>query len=126
MSAFTTVNLMEIENSASNPEVDARFGRKHLDSAHLGVSHFKYAPGFRSETAHAHREQEEVYVVLAGSGRVKLDDEIVELRQWDTVRVAPQTVRAFEGGPEGLEVIAVGADRPEGGDGILASDFWID
>lgn len=125
MSAFTTVNLLEIENSASSPEVDARFGRKHLDSEHLGVSRFKYAPGFRSETPHSHREQEEVYVVLDGSGRVKLDGEIVELKRWDVVRVAPATMRAFEAGSDGLELLAVGNDRPEGGDGVRGeAGFW--
>jgi mannose-6-phosphate isomerase-like protein (cupin superfamily) len=127
MSDYTITNLREIDDSAAdNPDLEARFGRKHLNSEHLGVSFFRYGPSFRSATGHSHREQEEVYVVVNGSGRIKLDDEIVELRQWDTVRVAPQTVRAFEGGPDGLEVIAIGSDRPEDGDGVRATDFWID
>jgi hypothetical protein len=63
---------------------------------------------------------------VAGSGRARLDDETVDLRQWDVVRVAPQVVRAFEGGPDGLELIAIGSDRPEGGDGEMVSDFWTD
>ncbi len=67
-----------------------------------------------------------MYVVVNGSGRIKLNDEIVELRRWDAVRVAPNTVRALEGGPDGLEIIAVGADRPEGGDGVPAKDWWTD
>ena len=75
---------------------------------------------------HSHREQEEIYVVVAGSGRIKLNDEIVELRQWDVVRVAPATVRALEGGPDSLKLIAIGADRPEGGDGIPAKGWWTD
>jgi mannose-6-phosphate isomerase-like protein (cupin superfamily) len=128
MAGYTITNLKEIEDSAGEqaPGMEARFGRKHLDSEHLGVSYFRYGPGVRSPMGHSHREQEEVYVVVGGSGRIKLDDEIVELRPWDTVRVAPQTVRAFEGGPDGLEVVAVGADRPEGGDGIPARDWWTD
>ncbi len=65
-------------------------------------------------------------MVVNGSGRMRLNDEILQLRQWDVVRVAPQTVRAFEGGPDGLELIAVGSDRPEGGDGVPANDWWID
>jgi quercetin dioxygenase-like cupin family protein len=76
--------------------------------------------------AHRHREQEEVYVVVSGSGRALLDGELVELRQWDTVRVAPEVVRAFEAGPDGLDVIAVGGPKPEGGDGELASADWPD
>lgn len=125
MSAYTIVNLHEIEGS-SNAESDvmARFGRSHLDSEHLGVSYFRYAPGYRSPLGHRHREQEEAYVVVGGSGRVKLDDEILDLKRWDVVRVAPATVRAFEGGPDGIELIAVGSDRPEGGDGERIEDFW--
>jgi uncharacterized cupin superfamily protein len=128
MTGYTIVNLKELENSAGEqaPDMEAHFGRKHLGSEHLGVSYFRYGPGVRAPMGHSHREQEEVYVVVNGSGRIKLDDEIVELRTWDTVRVAPQTVRALEGGPDGLEVIAIGADRPEGGDGIPAKDWWTD
>ena len=65
-----------------------------------------------------------MYVVLGGSGRVKLDDELLDLRVWDIVRVAPQTVRGFSAGPEGLELLAIGSDRPEGGDGVQADDDW--
>lgn len=127
MSDYTIKNLKEVDDSASDtPEVEARFGRKHLDSEHLGVSYFRYGPGFRSRIGHSHREQEEAYVVVSGSGRIKLNDEIVELRQWDVVRIAPSTMRALEGGPDGLEIIAVGADRPEGGDGLPVQDWWTD
>ncbi len=128
MSRFTIKNLKELEDSAGEraPGIEGRFARKHLDSEHLGVSYFRYAPGVRSPMGHSHREQEEVYVVINGSGRIKLDDEIRELRQWDVVRIAPQTVRAVEAGPDGLEFIAIGSDRPEGGDGIAAPDWWVD
>jgi mannose-6-phosphate isomerase-like protein (cupin superfamily) len=126
MSDYTLVNLREVEDSAGDrsPDLEARFGRKHLDSEHLGVSFFRYGPGFRSPVGHSHREQEEAYVVVSGSGLIKLDDEIVELRQWDVVRVAPSVVRGFEGGPGGLELIAIGADRPEGGDGVRVDEWW--
>jgi mannose-6-phosphate isomerase-like protein (cupin superfamily) len=128
VSDYTIINLKELDNSAGEhaPDLEAYFGRKHLDSEHLGVSYFRYGPGFRSGIGHSHREQEEVYVVVNGSGRIKLNDDIVELRQWDVVRVAPATVRALEGGPDGLEFIAIGADRPEGGDGVRAEDWWTD
>ncbi len=126
MSGYTIVNLMEIENTAAEggSTTDVRFARRHLNSDHLGVSHFRYAPRKRGSKGHSHREQEEVYVVLSGSGTVKLDDERVELRQWDIVRVAPTTVRGFEAGPDGLELLAIGSDRPEGGDGVMADDDW--
>jgi quercetin dioxygenase-like cupin family protein len=76
--------------------------------------------------AHSHREQEEAYVVVDGSGRVRLDDEVRELRQWDVLRVSPATVRAFEAGDDGLTLLALGSDRPEGGDGVLADTAWVD
>ena len=128
MSNHAKVNLLELEDSVGDrvPEIEGRFGRMALGSRDIGVSHFRYAPGFRSEVAHRHREQEEVYVVVAGSGRVLLDGEPVELRQWDTVRVAPDVVRAFEAGPDGMDVIAVGGPKPEGGDGEMAPAEWPD
>jgi mannose-6-phosphate isomerase-like protein (cupin superfamily) len=128
MSNFAIKNFREIDDSAAErgPDIEARFARKHLGSQHLGLSLFRYGSGYRSPIGHRHREQEEAYVVVSGSGRVKLDDEIVELRQWDVLRVAPHVVRSFEGGPEGLEVIAVGNDRPEGGDGEMIPDHWSD
>jgi mannose-6-phosphate isomerase-like protein (cupin superfamily) len=128
MSRFATVNLLEVENSVGDraPGVEGRFGRKHLDSRDLGVSHFRYAPNLRSPMAHSHREQEEAYVVVAGSGRVLLDDEVLELRQWDVVRVAPEVVRCFEAGAEGLDVIAVGGPKPPEGDGVMGAANWPD
>ncbi len=128
MTDFTRTNLKDIENSAGDrgPDLEARFGRRHLQSQHLGVSYFRYGPGFKTSSGHRHREQEEVYVVIGGSGRMRLDDEIIELREWDAVRVAPAVTRAFEGGPNGLVLLAIGADRPEGGDGEMVHDFWTD
>jgi len=127
MANYTIKNLKDIDDSAaSSADVEARFARKYLDSRELGVSYFRYAPRYRSTMGHSHREQEEVYVVIAGAGRVKLDDDVVELRQWDVVRVAPEVVRAFEGGPDGLELIAVGSARPKDGDGVPVRDWWED
>lgn len=128
MSDYAIKNLMEVENSAAerDPEMDARFARKHLESEHLGVSLFRYPPSRRLPFGHRHREQEEAYVVIGGSGRARVDDDILDLRQWDVLRVAPKVVRAFEAGPDGLQLIAVGSDRPEGGDGEMVRDFWAD
>jgi len=125
---YTLKNLKEVEDSAASRglPLEARFARKHLDSEHLGISYFHYPPGFRTPFGHRHGEQEEAYVVVAGSGRARLGDEIVELREWDVLRVAPDVVRALEGGPDGLAVIAIGSDLPEGGDSEMIEDFWSD
>ena len=126
MPGYTIVNLMELENLAveGGSTLDVRFARGASGSEHIGVSHIRYAPGRRSSRGHSHREQEEVYVVLGGSGRIKLDDELRDLRIWDLVRVAPGTFRGFSAGPDGLELLAVGSDRPEGGDAVHADDGW--
>jgi quercetin dioxygenase-like cupin family protein len=128
MSNYAKVNLLELEDSVGDrvPEIEGRFGRTPLGSRDIGVSHFRYAPGFRSPAGHRHREQEEAYVVVAGSGRALVDGDVVELRQWDTVRVAPEVVRAFEAGPDGMDVIAIGGPKPEGGDGETAPADWPD
>jgi len=127
MSSFATVNLLsDIDDSVGEraPGIEGRFARKHLDSRDLGVSLFRYAANLRSPMAHSHREQEEAYVVVAGSGRVLLDGELLELRQWDVVRVAPEVVRAFEAGPDGLDIIAVGGPKPADGDGVMGEAEW--
>jgi len=129
MSAYAIVNLKdEVEDALGerSPGTEGRFARRHLESEHLGVSYLRYSPGVRSSSAHSHREQEEAYVVISGSGQVRLDDEIRELRSWDVVRVSPTTVRAFEAGDDGLELIAIGSDRPAGGDGVFVDPAWID
>jgi mannose-6-phosphate isomerase-like protein (cupin superfamily) len=124
MSDYAIKNLMEIEDSTGVEGIEGRFARELLDSEQLGISHFRYAPGRRATSGHRHGVQEEAYVVVGGSGRIKLDDDVVELRQWDVVRVAPHVVRGFETGPDGLEIIAVGGAKPEGGDGELVANRW--
>ena len=126
MSAYTIKSLRELEDASGGraPGIQARFARSHIDSEHIGVSKIDYEPGVRSPVGHHHGEQEEVYVVLSGSGKVKLDDDIHDVRAWDVIRVAPATVRAFESGSDGLELLAIGSDRPEDGDGVLVPDFW--
>lgn len=125
MSDYTKVNLLEIENPAADGGgPDIRFARKHLNSRDLGVTLERYPANHRSQTAHSHKVQEEAYVVVGGSGRVLLGKDIVELKQWDVVRVAPETVRAFEAGADSLELIAIGGPKPEEGDGVRADADW--
>jgi quercetin dioxygenase-like cupin family protein len=128
MSDYAIVNLLEVEDSAAGraPGVEARMSRKDIGSRDLGVSHFRYAPDVRSPVSHSHREQEEAYVVVSGSGRVRIDDEVHEIERWHVIRVAPHVVRAFEAGPDGLELIAIGGPKPEDGDGVISDTPWPD
>ena len=129
MSAYTIVNLKDdVEDTAGQrvPGIEGRFARSSIDSEHLGLSYFRYPADRKAENAHSHREQEEVYLVLSGSGRMLLGEEVREIRQWDVIRVAPATPRAFHTGPEGLELVVVGSDRPEGGDGESGPAVWPD
>jgi len=128
MSGYTHKNLREDVPDAAAERgqsgIEARFGRPHIDSDELGVSFFRYGPHFRAPFGHHHREQEEAYVVVGGSGRMKLGDAIIDLRRWDVVRVAPEVVRGIEAGSDGLELIVVGGDRPPEGDGEIERDWW--
>jgi mannose-6-phosphate isomerase-like protein (cupin superfamily) len=128
MSDYTKKNLKDLDDLAADRggDIEARFARSQIDSEHLGVSYFRYGSNFRSPFGHKHREQEEAYIVVSGSGKARLDDEVIDVARWDVLRVAPGVVRAFEGGPDGLELIAIGNDRPEGGDGEMVEGFWAD
>jgi mannose-6-phosphate isomerase-like protein (cupin superfamily) len=126
--AFTHVNLEDVDDSAPGfgyqDHQEARFASGALGIETTGMSHHRVKPNMRQGFAHRHDEAEEVYVVLSGSGRVKLDDEIVELAALDAVRVSPGVTRQFEGGDEGLEVIVFGVSHE--GDGELVQDWWTD
>ena len=126
MTNYSHFNFEDLESFTEDPDYELRFGRKHMDSRDLGVSRYRIAAEKRSPFAHRHREQEEAYVVASGSGRMLLEGEVIELRQWDVVRVAPTVGRAFESGPEGMELIAIGGPKPEGGDGEPAELDWPD
>jgi mannose-6-phosphate isomerase-like protein (cupin superfamily) len=123
---YTKKNLRDLEDMAASRGLsetqEARFLRGDLGTQQTGANYLTVKPGRREAFAHRHREAEEVYVVLAGSGRVKLNDEVVELKRLDAVRVSPGVTRCFEAGDEGLEVLVFGA-RVEG-DGEIVGDFW--
>jgi quinol monooxygenase YgiN/quercetin dioxygenase-like cupin family protein len=123
---YEIVNLGEVEDMAPKfgyGELgEARFARAALGAEQVGVSLQRLRPGARQAFGHSHHRDEEVYVVLAGSGRVAVDDEVRELRRLDAVRVAPGSTRAFEAGPEGLELLATGAHHA--GDAQIAPGFW--
>ena len=125
---YTIKNLRDVDDSAPEAGVDAtqemRFAQGDLDAVRTGVSLMAVKPGRRSAIAHRHDEAEEVYVIVAGSGRMKLDDDVIEVKAMDAIRVAPSVTRAFEAGPEGLEYLAVG--QAHEGDGAVQpiEGFW--
>src|SRR6476660_6530869 len=126
MTDYAIKNISDLEDSAVkfglSPQVEARFGRSALDAQKGGFSYQKLEPNYRQGFGHAHSDQEEIYVIVSGGGRMKIEDEIVEIAQWDAIRVAPSTPRAFEAGPDGIELLAFGAG--ESGDAEMIEDFW--
>jgi mannose-6-phosphate isomerase-like protein (cupin superfamily) len=104
--------------------LEARFAASPLELSNFGVSYQRLEPNFRIPFGHKHGEQEEAYVVLSGSARLKLDDEIVELKQWDAIRVPGDVTRNFEGGPEGAELLAIGAPLTK--DTEMVQGWWTD
>lgn len=129
MSDFTHVNLKDdVENASEKfglaPNMEARFARDPMGLKGGGFSYQKLAPNFRAPFGHHHERQEEVYVVVGGSGRIKVGDDVHDLRQWDAVRLPPESARGFEAGPDGLELIAIGFG--EGGEAEILQDFWTD
>ena len=124
--SYTKKNIRDVEDSAVkfglSDAQEARFARRDLAAEQTGLTHLVIKPGRREAFAHRHREAEEVYVVLAGSGRVKLDAEIVDLSELDAVRVGSGTTRQLEAGPNGLEVLILGAHVE--GDVEQVPDFW--
>ena len=130
MSGYTKKNLkQDVENQAPKfgmpEELEARFGRTALGGETLGLSLIRLAPSFRMPFGHKHAGQEEVYLVVHGSGRVKVEDEIVELAQWDAIRFDTDTMRNVEAGPDGLEYIAFGAGT-DPRDAEMVQGWWSD
>jgi len=125
---YTLKKLTEVEDTAPGfglGEIqEARFANDDLEVEDTGVSHQRLKADKRQGFAHKHDKAEEVYVVLSGSGRVKLDDEIVELGALDAIRVSPGVTRQFEAGPDGLELLAFGPHHE--GDGEMIQDWWTD
>jgi mannose-6-phosphate isomerase-like protein (cupin superfamily) len=126
MPDYTKKNLSEIKDSAQEFGIgeiqEARFPGKTLGAQDTGVGHLRLKPGKRQAFGHRHDEAEEIYFVVAGSGRVKLDDELVELAKDDLLRVAPTVTRRFEADADGLEYIVFG--KWHEGDGEVDREFW--
>jgi mannose-6-phosphate isomerase-like protein (cupin superfamily) len=125
---YTIKNLRDVRDAAPDAGVGAtqemRFAQSDLDAERTGVSFMAVKPGRRQAIAHRHDEAEEVYVILSGSGRIKLDDDIVDVGPMDAIRIAPTVKRALEGGPEGIEYLVFGQHHD--GDGAIEpiEEFW--
>ena len=131
MTDYTHINLKDdVEDQAPNfglsPNLEARMARVPLGLENSGLSYLRLAPGFRIPWGHSHKQQEEVYVLVSGSARIKIEDEVRDLKQWDAVRLHRDTVRGFEAGADGAEFIAVGAPNTGPGDAELIQGWWGD
>jgi uncharacterized cupin superfamily protein len=131
MPDYTKLNLKrDVEDMAPkfdlSPGLESRFARGPLGLERSGFSYFKLAPGFRMPFGHRHDEQEEVYVIASGSARLKLDDDVLDLVQWDVVRIPTGVTRGIEGGPDGAELLAFGAPDTDNKDLEMLPGWWDD
>ena len=131
MAEYTHINLKDdVDDQAPNfglsPELESRMARVPLEMENAGLSYMRIAPGFRIPFGHKHKNQEEVYVLVSGSAKIKIEDEVRDMKQWDAVRLHRDTVRGFEGGDEGAELIVIGAPNTGPGDAEVIQDWWID
>ena len=129
MANYTKLNLKEVEDQSPKfglNEMEFRSARVPLELENSGLSYLRVDPNYRVPFGHKHNVQEEVYVILSGSARLKLDDEVIELKPLDAVRIHKDTMRNFEGGPEGAEVLAIGAPNTGPGDAPMTQDWWTD
>jgi mannose-6-phosphate isomerase-like protein (cupin superfamily) len=131
MTRYTHINLREdVEDQAPkfgmSPDLEMRMARVPLELENSGLSYLRIAPNFRMPFGHTHNQQEEVYVLVEGSARMKIDDDTRDLKPWDAVRVHKDTMRSFEGGPEGALFLAIGAPNTGPGDANMEQGWWSD
>lgn len=130
---FTLINVKsDLDDIGSafqgHPDLEFRAATKPLQLEQCAVSYQQLPAGYRFPYGHAHVTQEEVYVVVRGGGRMKIDDEVVEIGVWDAVRVPPGTWRGYEAGDDGLELLVFGAPNlgeDARGDVDGRRDWWV-
>jgi mannose-6-phosphate isomerase-like protein (cupin superfamily) len=131
LAGYTRRNLRkDVDDQAEafgfSPNLEFRVARDALETTESALSFMRLAPGFRLPFGHHHELQEEVYVLLRGSAKLKLDDDILDLEQWDAVRISTGVVRDVEGGPDGAELLLFGAPRVPPGDAVVEQEWWKD
>jgi mannose-6-phosphate isomerase-like protein (cupin superfamily) len=130
VAGYTKINLKDVEDQAPKfglaPHIEARMARVPLELENSGISYQRLAPNFRQPFGHRHKRQEEVYVLVNGSARMKVDDEVIDLKQWDAVRVPSETMRCLEAGSDGAEFVAIGAPNTGPGDADVEQGWWSD
>jgi hypothetical protein len=130
MSEYTVLKVTDVDDQGPNfgleGKMEARFMRVDLGCENCGVTYLRLAPGFRMPFGHTHKVQEEVYVLVSGSARIKIGDDIHDLEPWSAVRLSKDAMRATEAGPEGAEFILVGAPNTGPGDAVIEQGWWTD
>ncbi len=128
MSEYTKINLSEVTDLAPQFGMgemgEARFARQQLGAEKIGLTYYRMNGGNRVGFGHTHSEVEEVYVVLSGSGRFKVGDEILDIGPRDVVYVAPNAMREWEAGADGMEMLAFGGHAE--GDAEMRQGWWTD
>jgi mannose-6-phosphate isomerase-like protein (cupin superfamily) len=130
LSEYTVVKVSDVPDQGPNlgvaPHVEIRFLRNDLNCENCGVSYMRIGPNYRQSTGHQHKVQEEIYLLVSGSARVKAGEDVVELQPWTAIRVPNETARSIEAGSEGAEFVIVGAPNTGPGDAIDVEDHWAD
>ena len=129
--SYTVQKLTDVENQGvkfglDENDIQSRMAKDPLGCEHCGISYIKLGPGWRLPFGHTHKTQEEIYVLVSGSARMKVADDVVDMEPFTAVRVSPSTMRGYEGGPDGAELIVVGAPRTGSGDADMVPGWWTD
>jgi hypothetical protein len=128
MADYTVLKVSEVDDQAPNfgleGKMEARFMRVGLGCENCGVTYLRIAPNFRIPFGHRHKVQEEVYMLVSGSARIKVEEDVHELEPWTAVRLSKDATRGLEAGPDGAEFVLIGAPNTGPGDAVTEQDWW--